>query len=140
MLEFTSTIETAIDGDEKHNMPPAKKLARYAESDSGTEEDSCPSLSPKCKKPVEANFQKLIQPASTASIINKSQNTSVSSPIQSAAPSSPDGSYSPSPPPCLNVATVIAALGSQFAGKKIILMRYLFRYSSNSVSDANTIF
>ena len=41
------------------------------ESDSSNEEDSSPSLSPKFKKPVENNFQNLIQPASTTSITKK---------------------------------------------------------------------
>nr|XP_047126250.1 uncharacterized protein LOC124807826 [Hydra vulgaris]XP_047126251.1 uncharacterized protein LOC124807826 [Hydra vulgaris] len=93
-LEFTSSVETAADSDEKLSMPPAKKLAVCKTSDT---EETYPSVSPRLKKSF--NCQNILQPTTVPYIELFSSNRSL--PIFSSSDQS--------------LATVVAALGTRFA-------------------------
>nr|XP_047129933.1 uncharacterized protein LOC124809941 [Hydra vulgaris] len=93
MLEFTSSVETAADSDEKLYMPPAKKLAVCNTIDT---EETYPSVSPRLKKSF--NCQNILQPTTVRYIEPFSSNCSL------LIFSSSDQS----------LAAVVAALGTRF--------------------------
>ncbi|XP_065657927.1 uncharacterized protein LOC124812790 isoform X2 [Hydra vulgaris] len=97
-LEFTSSIETAAESDEELSMPPAKKLAVCNTSDTEVN----PSVSPRLKKSF--NCQNILQPTTVRYIEPFSSNHSI------LISSSSDQS----------LATVVAALGTQFSEKSLV--------------------